>query len=148
VVACLMGRRAVDWIPDNILAAARQAGLGTPLWYVGRTKGQRHCRQKTLADLADEGRGEMSDTTVVEPPVFTEEMRGSSPGRHPWFLRLSTSGPPNIPPGTRRTSGRSEGPPDPDQCPSCRYLKVGICKCGYDWVNWCWVGEKRDLRSS
>lgn len=48
----MMRRRATDWIPGNILAAARQAGLSTPLWYIGRTKGPSRPRQKTLADLA------------------------------------------------------------------------------------------------
>jgi hypothetical protein len=77
-------------------------------------------------------------TTLLEPPTFTEQMRGSSAGRHPWFL-LSTGGPPNLPPDTIVTGGRGEEPPDDDQCPACRYAKVGLCKCGYDWDNWRWV---------
>jgi hypothetical protein len=46
-----MGRRAEDYIPANILAAAEKAGLSTPLWYVGRANNPDHKRQKTLKIL-------------------------------------------------------------------------------------------------
>jgi hypothetical protein len=50
-----MAKRAKDWIPHNVLEAARRAGLSTPLWYVGRTNGHHvHDRKMTLAELADE----------------------------------------------------------------------------------------------
>jgi lambda repressor-like predicted transcriptional regulator len=45
--------RAEDWIPANILAAAKRAGLSTPTWYVGRG-GPPRPRKKTLDDLARE----------------------------------------------------------------------------------------------
>jgi hypothetical protein len=51
-----MGRKARDWIPENILQAAHQAGLTTPLWYIGRTKGTPSRNHKTLQQLAEEGR--------------------------------------------------------------------------------------------
>lgn len=47
-----MARRASDWIPENVLAAAQKAGLSVPLWYVGRSTGQgRQRRRKTFEDL-------------------------------------------------------------------------------------------------
>jgi hypothetical protein len=46
-----------ETIPSNILAAARRAGLSTPLWYVGRRAVPKdYKRKKTLADLAREAR--------------------------------------------------------------------------------------------
>jgi hypothetical protein len=50
-----MAKRASEWIPHNILVAAEKAGLGLPLWYVGRNNGHAaHARKQTLADLADQ----------------------------------------------------------------------------------------------
>jgi hypothetical protein len=81
-------------------------------------------------------------TTLLERPKFTERMRGSSQGRHPWFLSAGIGGPPDLPPDTIITDPPGdEGPPDEDQCPACRYAKVGLCKCGYDWDNWQWVAQ-------
>lgn len=53
----LMAKRASEWIPENILAAAQKAGLSVPLWYVGRNNGhEHHGRKKTFEDLvADAG---------------------------------------------------------------------------------------------
>lgn len=56
-----MARKARDWIPENILQAARQAGLSTPLWYVGRTRGKPSRNHKTLAQLAAEGRAKADE---------------------------------------------------------------------------------------
>jgi hypothetical protein len=49
-----MGRRAEDYIPENILAAAAKAGLSTPLWYAGGANNPDHKRQKTLGDIIAE----------------------------------------------------------------------------------------------
>jgi hypothetical protein len=55
-----MGRRAEDYIPQNILAAAEKAGLSTPLWYVGRANNPNHKRQKTLEDIIAEVEAEQA----------------------------------------------------------------------------------------
>jgi hypothetical protein len=55
-----MGRRAEDYIPANILAAAEKAGLSTPLWYVGRANNPDHKRQKTLEDIIAEVEAEQA----------------------------------------------------------------------------------------
>lgn len=57
-----MARKARDWIPENILQAAHQGGLSTPLWYVGRTRGTQQPRQKTLSQLAAEGRAKADES--------------------------------------------------------------------------------------
>lgn len=50
-----MAKPASEWIPLNILAAAKRAGLSAPLWYVGRNNGhETHERKQTLADLERE----------------------------------------------------------------------------------------------
>ena len=52
-----MAKRASEWIPHNILVAARRAGLSTPLWYVGRSNGHEdHDRQKTFEDLVSDAK--------------------------------------------------------------------------------------------
>lgn len=54
-----MAKRASEWIPHNILDAARRAGLKTPQLYLGRNNGHgAHIRKKTLRDLAQEVRDE------------------------------------------------------------------------------------------
>lgn len=66
--------------------------------------------------------------------------RGTCPARHPWFVLPGVGGPPNIPPDTRVVYfGGFNEPPEEDQCPRCRSLRFGVCKCGYDWDNWEWV---------
>jgi hypothetical protein len=61
-----MGRRAEDYIPQNILAAAEKAGLSTPLWYVGRSNNPDHKRQKTLKDIIAEVEAEIKNITEQE----------------------------------------------------------------------------------
>jgi len=63
-----MSKRASEWIPQNILEAARRAGLNAPLWYVGRTNGHEgHERRKTLKDLAEEPqRDEATEARAVK----------------------------------------------------------------------------------
>jgi hypothetical protein len=42
-----------DWIPENILSAAKRAGLKMPDWYVGRNNGHgMHERKSTLESIA------------------------------------------------------------------------------------------------
>lgn len=50
--------RPKDAIPDNVLRAARAAGLKAPDWYVGPRKGTSKSRRKTLADIAREVGGD------------------------------------------------------------------------------------------
>jgi hypothetical protein len=50
-----MAKQAKEWIPHNILVAARRAGLRLPLWYVGRNNGHAEIdRKKTLGQLVAE----------------------------------------------------------------------------------------------
>jgi hypothetical protein len=75
---------------------------------------------------------------VLDPPLKFE--RGTSPGRHPWFLLADASGPPRrtFPPlGTWDGDGGER--PDHEHCPRCNNVKAFICRCGYDWDNWQWV---------
>ena len=52
-----MPKRADDYIPDDIQAAARAAGLSTPLWYIGRANGHEHVeRPKTPDQIVREAR--------------------------------------------------------------------------------------------
>jgi hypothetical protein len=47
-----MARRASEWIPHNIRAAARRSGLSLPLWYVGRSNGHEpHNRRVTVEKI-------------------------------------------------------------------------------------------------
>jgi len=58
-----MARRTTDWIPENILKAARRAGLRSPLWYVGTTNGhERRPRATTLDQLVAEVEQTHEDT--------------------------------------------------------------------------------------
>jgi hypothetical protein len=70
--------------------------------------------------------------------------RGTSPGRHPWYLGITGSGkPPNLPPDTKLVGPPGGEPPaEEDCCPRCRYVKQGLCGCGYDWDHWEWVLEE------
>jgi hypothetical protein len=68
-----MGRKAKDWIPENIRQSAYQAGLNPngALWYVGRTAVPKdYVRQKTLHDLALEGRAEAA--RIADEALSTE----------------------------------------------------------------------------
>jgi hypothetical protein len=54
-----MAKRARDTIPHDILQAAEAAGLGAPLWYVGRTNGHKPKPDEPRADdLMREARAE------------------------------------------------------------------------------------------
>ena len=75
-----------------------------------------------------------SSTLQPPPPKFG---RGTSPGRHPWFLK--EGGPPDfIPPGII-VHGMGHGDSDESHCPRCNYPKAAICQCGYDWDNLVWL---------
>jgi aminoglycoside/choline kinase family phosphotransferase len=59
-----------DWIPENILSAAKRAGLKMPDWYVGRNNGHGlHERKATLASIAE----------TVKRKIETDEQRKSPP---------------------------------------------------------------------
>jgi hypothetical protein len=52
-----MSRRARDYIPAEILDAAKQAGQPAPLWYAGRTNGhERKTVTPSAHDVVLEGR--------------------------------------------------------------------------------------------
>jgi hypothetical protein len=74
---------------------------------------------------------------VKDPPRTFE--RGTSPGRHPWYLVSEGQPPIKLPPGTTIVTGGMGDPPSEDECPGCRSLKAGVCGCGYDWDNWEWI---------
>jgi hypothetical protein len=50
-----MSRRAEDHIPADVLAAAKRAGLKTPLWYAGRSNGHEHQKlDRSLDEVVSE----------------------------------------------------------------------------------------------
>jgi hypothetical protein len=61
-----MSKRASAWIPQNVLAAAKRAGLTTLLWYVGRSRGPAAPRKKTLQDLEREAESRWNDEAPAE----------------------------------------------------------------------------------
>jgi hypothetical protein len=59
-----------EWIPENILSAAKRAGLKMPDWYVGRSNGHNlHERKATLASIA----------TAVKRKIETDKQREAPP---------------------------------------------------------------------
>ncbi|HEX8121581.1 MAG TPA: hypothetical protein VF549_10000 [Solirubrobacteraceae bacterium] len=65
-----MAKRASEWIPHNILDAARRAGLKTPQLYLGRNNGhERHIPKTTLRKLAEDLRAEDAQEREREAPT-------------------------------------------------------------------------------
>lgn len=62
-----MGRSAEQHIPADVLAAAKRAGLDTPLWYVGRSNGHegKHL-DRTLDDVVQDANKEAEATSVPD----------------------------------------------------------------------------------
>jgi hypothetical protein len=64
----LMAKRAKDTIPHDILEAAEAAGIGTPLWYVGRTNG--HDPKPGDLSAGDLMRQARHDAGQPQPPAI------------------------------------------------------------------------------
>jgi hypothetical protein len=61
-----------EWIPENILSAAKRAGLKMPDWYVGRSNGHDlHERKTTLASIARSVKREIESDKPREVPPET-----------------------------------------------------------------------------
>jgi hypothetical protein len=61
-----MGKRAEDYIPENILASAKNAGLNTPLWYAGGQNNPNYTRKKTFEDLIAEAAKATTNSRMAE----------------------------------------------------------------------------------
>jgi hypothetical protein len=63
-----------EWIPQNILAAARRAGLSMPDWYVGRRNGhEAHERRVTLARIVETIQGDKQAAAKDEDSATDDE---------------------------------------------------------------------------
>lgn len=64
-----MGRSADQHIPADVLAAAKRAGLDTPLWYVGRSNGHEGKRlDRTLDEVVEDANREAGETAPDSVP--------------------------------------------------------------------------------
>lgn len=72
-----MAKRARDTIPHDILRAAEAAGLGAPLWYVGRTNGhQPEPGEPGADDLMRKARAEAATQQAGPTPRAIDDPAG------------------------------------------------------------------------